>query len=186
MTYEFLTYQINHLDSSNPISLIRHSYYGETSLNLMKNYNNYYKQVDYQTDYGNVFEDIKTTHGMQLEKRDVTVDMYNRNAPSPLFGRMYFIVSDVKDIYNRRYLKLQEVLANIGGMAKLVFMLSTIIVEFCTEKLFYVDLGSNFIDIEPEEKNKTNIVNIYRPTTDKNNSVVPIVANNKYLFILIF
>ena len=66
----------------------------------------------------------------------------------------------MKDIYNRQYTKLQLVLANLGGIMKFIFTVSSIIVYLINDNLFYVNMANQFFDYQNKENDPITIVKV--------------------------
>lgn len=85
---------------------------------------------EFKTDDGFVFQDIRTNYFDTLESITESVDLSNNAGAIESFFTMSISISDVKSTYSRSYLKLQNMLADIGGVLKGVLMIAYFI-EHC-------------------------------------------------------
>lgn len=89
-----------------------------------------YRLVDYLTDSGWILSDEKTQNSYQVSSFN------NDVAPNPetqIFYNIIVSLNAIKDIYNRQYVKLQNIAANVGGIIKFFFVFLKIIIIYVTK-----------------------------------------------------
>jgi hypothetical protein len=106
------------------------------------------EDYQYLTDKGLIFyeEDKKSFYTIQagFESTDL-------RSPGTLgeFASVYLTCSKVKNIYNRKYPKLQDLFAMIGGVSKGIFLVLAFIEQFILNKSLYFDLYNELLKREP-------------------------------------
>lgn len=104
-------------------------------------------------DFGWIIEDITTTYDVNFFTPQLKQSAYNSEEQYPQFTFMIYVSDRFKD-YSRIYLKLQDLLAVIGGFMKLIFKFLNIfnffirvylIDNFIMSKIFEIEnvMGSN-------------------------------------------
>jgi hypothetical protein len=89
---------------------------------LYKRMYTYYKPVNYTTDFGFVFTDLYQENSFQFANMDVSVDIKPRN-PLGYFSQVTVAGFQSNDYYTRSYFKIQNLLANIGGIIKAIMII---------------------------------------------------------------
>jgi hypothetical protein len=134
---------------------------------------------------GKVFDLIEeeTTYIYQLNEKLVTEkDAINDN----IYGTIYFWMQNMQEVYQRKYKKIQDLSASIGGIINLIIVLAKIIYKFFEKYVLINDLIFNlkikcnevvreiyktdFSEIKINQKNYENSVkmNNYLDSTSKN------------------
>ncbi len=127
------------------------------STSLHKLFEFFVREVNYKTDVGYLYEIIQEDKFSIHEPRQeiYTLDSTSETMVAPL----YYHASSTGEYYNRSYLKLQSLLANIGGIVKGVMLISSMIERYVVDTLFTLSLSGLLIDFEsyhakePKEKN---------------------------------
>lgn len=86
-------------------------------------------QVDVITDIGLVFVELQLSNFFQIEKSEMSISTLSKE---DLYNGYTFLAITVsnykyKNFYYRSYLKLQDMLSNIGGIIEIVYILGTVI-----------------------------------------------------------
>lgn len=136
-----IDYGINHNDKLYPQKPVLRMDAVSMSEKLYKRYYYYYKSVEYTSDDGIIFNGDINNHFFQYDYKDTVVDIKKGIFPG-VFGEVTFCLSAKIDAYSRKYLKLQTVLANIGGIIKGIFIIAGFVGNIISEKLYYL----SFID----------------------------------------
>ena len=143
--------------------------------------------------------EIKTRTGIIFEKinyiktyiydanEKVVSDKKENNHNEEIYGAFYFSMQNMLNVYDRKYKRLQDVSANIGGIVKLVMILSKMInfffYKYCIVKDLDDDMqlkykkageifeGNKFIKYlrMNTQLNVTNITNMNNKSTKSNN-----------------
>ena len=162
----FLDYDANNLDYKDPVKpLIKFETF-PLSGTIFKRYYQYRKQAQYDTDDGFFFSEMRTKNYYQHDRTEVSVDL----RVSLKFGTVNIVLSSNTLYTKRTYLKLQDVIASIGGMLNLIIFISTVIVHFLTRRQLYLALGNenfNFVKKKREKEEKKNLKE-NQPFTDVN------------------
>jgi hypothetical protein len=159
LSVQTIGYEINHQNYSNPFIETVMKFELGMSSTIFKRYSIFQKNIIYETDYGFLFEDKVT--GIRFASDDyidISVDLRKSSGSLPqflpvrtVFGQGVFYLSSKTDFYFRSYTKLQDLMANIGGIVKGILLISQFITSSLTSKLNYKKLyetifsNNNFI-----------------------------------------
>jgi hypothetical protein len=100
------------------------------------------KNTNIYTDSGVILEDIQEKHFHQVE--DISIDILS---PSDNLLLLYFETTRMSDNYYRKYVKLQDLIANIGGLIKFLFTLTSIILSVYTDKYKLIDISNSLFKV---------------------------------------
>jgi hypothetical protein len=144
----YLDNNIDHDNATNPYdSYIATEILDLSTTTFQRIYFNF-KNALYETVDGFVFDTTTTVGFTQLD----SIRLYNDNRASGLFPETFssitIQVSDKTDVYNRSYIKLQNLLANIGGVANGIIIVANIIMSFLTTRLNSVGLIEHLFNLE--------------------------------------
>jgi hypothetical protein len=134
----FADFIIDNKNISNPGSKIFRSLTTPVSKQLYNKYYFKFREVVYNTDYGNIFPDVKTERYVTMEDfyyfnfgQDEDV-YYTGNFGNTLIG-----MGDKRPTYYRKYERLQTLLANIGGVVKSLLLMAHLFQHFFIRKLYF-------------------------------------------------
>ncbi len=115
------------------------------------------KKLVYTTDVGWVFEEFIVENGHQALKPYETytlmsaVESLNSLVPVPgNFAEVMIANNGDKDMYNRSYFKLQELLANIGGVVKGVLIAALVIENYFAKTMNSLYFLQEFLHVDEE------------------------------------
>lgn len=77
-----------------------------------------FRPIYYNTDNGYFIENIKKSSFYIYIGYDMQISTVDLKEDLPKIGQVNFVLDDFSTTYNRSYIKLQEVMANIGGVMK--------------------------------------------------------------------
>lgn len=130
-----------------------HSYRKKLStpfeLNTQLNFLMFYKMITIRTDKGMIFDFYKTknTFGFDYSKEK------KKSRTSDSFIKIEVGLSQAAEVYERRYEKFQNVMANLGGMVHVMGMIGQVITYFVKNILFKNYLTSYFFRKEIASNN---------------------------------
>ncbi len=133
----YKSYYIDHYNITNPITPKITTQGFQIDSSIVKNYMYYIKQIFYNTDYGLIFED-KMSENIYIYDSTVLDVTLSNNRPytnSYTYGYVWLLNSPSIGNYDRSFIKGQTVLANIGGIIKLIMIFGRILCEIFTWKL---------------------------------------------------
>jgi hypothetical protein len=119
-----------------PYTYIARNFYTSISKNFFKLFELYFKNVDYTTDSGALVQNESTERYLQL---DYTHEMFDFRG-TPQFFSFLLRTSNNRDIFTRKYIKIQDILANMGGLIKGIMLGVYIIFFLFRSTNFYVFL----------------------------------------------
>lgn len=173
-TMNYLDYDINHNNVDSPQTLVRKSDSILLSSKIYTRIADYKKVVYYDTDYGYLFEDYKRVNFFQEERQDKSYD-YRVDDITGTFSTMVIRNSRKVDIYKRSFMKLQQMIASIGGIIQGILTAGYVIVMVFSRKLLFLSIiinRQNNSDPSPSSENnaKKEISISRQPLTQLNNN----------------
>lgn len=160
----------------------------------------YFDNIKYTTDEGILFPMESIRYFSQYES--IRFDTDNRNISTGLnagiFASVSFLTTGERLIYNRRYLKIQDYLASIGGLTKFIEICAGILNYFYSQNTYYLKLIKSLslvqtLDIN-RNKNNTRISKLIKmqsnnlienPKVDLNESKDKLATQNTQILPLI-
>jgi hypothetical protein len=151
-----------------PNEYVLRNFYTTFSNKYFKEYNFMYRNVDYVTDTGFLIEKQETQNFLSLENTRELIDLRS----SKIFLSSNIRLSNFKDNYLRRYVKIQDVLAQIGGLVKGIILFVNIIIFAFVKTEYYLDLansiyyfsqGMNDLKIYKQQSKLKNTIHSNRP-----------------------
>jgi hypothetical protein len=150
-------------DYVNTVNVLLAQYKTMLSLNLLKTLYLNYQRAEVHSDAGIVLSDWEKSSFLQVQNIYENSD-YSQYSPSlskPIFS-LEVGLTNLKVTYYRKYMKIQFVLAEVGGMMKCLIIIAGIINFMHNTARFYEKMIAAIFDIEDlnkyfgfyEEKNK--------------------------------
>jgi hypothetical protein len=136
----------------------------------------YLKRLEVQTDEGIIFEQIAKTSVISFEKTSTM----KYSLLDETFLQVILRISINKEIYDRTYMKLQEALANVGGMVKIIFTIGEIL-NYITKIILYRNYILQFFNMDYFKAITNNKKNI---KYNKLVTIPPLIITNKNLLNL--
>ena len=124
---------VNTNDYDSPINNYILNIYKLVNINSFKLFSIFLKKDTVSTDSGLLFKSISELSTINYD--DSNFDIMDINSDSLVEFQLYSSIRS--PIYNRKYLKVQTILANIGGLAK-ALMLNSYIISFYFSKIGYI------------------------------------------------
>jgi hypothetical protein len=133
---------INLSNYTNPYSMYTYTFatqmvYGSTKSNFFR-----IKNIEIETDYGYVLEEIKKTYSFQLDsiRNDMSIN-------EDMIMMLTLESPKLSDRYYRRYVKVQDLVANVGGLIKSIFLIGSFICEYYSNSFLYFYISNKLITI---------------------------------------
>ena len=170
------TYYVNNYNYETPLLKTYVEEKVQLNLDTITNRTYYYEQLSYYSDNGIVFEEKKKYKGFIFPVKSRYSINNRNNFKNPLGGFFFNIYRNQRQRYERKYQKLQEICAYIGGILSFLNFIGSFIVSAYNEQFFFYDI-INWIFNDKKENNKGNIyhsvlfpLNYYKNTLNKNNN----------------
>ena len=169
ISIKFLDNQINHDKQNNPKELYLRSDTVTASSSVYKRVFYFMKSVQYFKDIGYVFEDNKSFEFYQFPDSKETVDLRSQGILPGNFVNVCFIMDNKIFMFKKSYMKLQNLLANVGGIIKLF-------TQVCYYLLITIDYKSYYQEVCKLHNNKESEMNQSQLNFKyiKNNNVIEI------------
>ncbi len=157
----YLSESVDHSNTSNPlVETLRNELY-IVAKEHVKRYYQYFQIANYNSDVGLIWNKIKkfdltetkSVHTDFVKEEDQ--DFYTSNA----LLEIAFTSTDQRTIYERKYVKLQEILGDIGGFTDIVFVFFQFISNYFSKKTMIVDITNKIIMKEDKRNIKFIIPN---------------------------
>jgi hypothetical protein len=100
---------------SDPKSNIRRHYFDTVSKKFFKEYFFYFNSLEFQTDDGFLIEDISYINHITFDS--ISQALSTKNTIGPYYGAS-FRLNNIKNTIFRKYTKIQDVVADVGGLIK--------------------------------------------------------------------
>ncbi len=169
----YLSQTIEHNNYKNPIvDFVRNELYVVTK-KITKRYYHYFSLAEYISDNGLFFESKK--HYSFSESDHTRLDFveeedqeyYSSNA----LLEVSFTCSDKKNVYTRTYVKIQDVMRNIGGFIDLICIVFRFISTYVTKKIMLLDIINHIIVEDKYKKTIHGKINSNSIMSNNNNTV---------------
>jgi len=161
ISYLFLDYSIDHNDITNPVKVMLRSEILPVSSSIYKRIFFYQRPVEYTTDYGFIFEDVRMVKFYQTLDSKENVDLRPQGTVPGSFALISVMMDKYNNFYSRKYSKIQNFLADIGGLIKGLIIISTFINYLISEEFYYVDLVNCLYKVDIISQNKMKQNNYY-------------------------
>jgi hypothetical protein len=156
LRYNIPIYSINHFNISDPIFKGWAVSQDAVITNLFYNRKILFKLTNYTTDYGSVLQETETVSAYGIDpirsKIEILAKAPSTINPNTLGMHSFQPITESFDNYNRSYMKLQTIVAYIGGIIKFVFTIAQIISKYVTSQMLFIHLGNFFADISEGKK----------------------------------
>jgi len=122
----------------------------------------YQRPVLYTTDYGYVFEDFQDISFYQTLDSKENVDLRPQGTVPGSFALISVMMDKYNNFYFRKYYKIQNFLADVGGIVKGLLLISGFVNYLFSEEFFYVDLVNSLYHVDVSmngSKNKDDVYN---------------------------
>lgn len=139
-----------------------------------------YKNLEVKSDFGFLFEDLNSTYTYKFENREVAYR--SRGQRYFLWGTIY--LTKKTTTFERRYLKVQEIAANIGGLFKFLWIAGILFMYPISTKSTNIDLMNEMFHFQPYgndalERKISNDISNYKNKDPKDEIVVNNYSTNK-------
>jgi hypothetical protein len=153
LTFMYLDSYIDHNNATQPnIQYIAHKIFDLSTLSFQRIYINF-KNVVYESENGFVFESVNTVKFIQYD----SVRLYSDNRKSGYYPETFSSLNlnavDTTDVYNRSYIKLQTLLANIGGVVNGILTIAAVFMNIFTKRMNLTRL-IDCVNRQEEERQK--------------------------------
>jgi len=141
----------------------------------------------YSSDVGWLIEGIQKIDLFQFSNYEIEYN-FSRLSSHWLpnhFGSMTISFTQTKEIIERRYLKIQEMMANVGGILKMIYLFSSFISHIVSENIFYKEtINSKYLSIKDFQQkiesrlDSKSLFNLILQKPKKNNFIVEKIQEN--------
>ena len=110
-----------------------------------------FKSVFYYSDFGFIFEEKTLNNFIIRDKVETTVKtlgLISNSLIQNAFGALTIINSKVFSKYERVYMKLQQLIANVGGILKAISICTVVINKLFSSRIYYLSLINSIIDVK--------------------------------------
>jgi hypothetical protein len=154
-----LSYFIDHTNYTSPGQVYTYIGVSSMSTNLFKRGDITLKNTDYVSDNGWLFENKILQPYYTIGDAIYSVDIKPEGLYPGSFGALNFKFGNFKDSYNRNYIKLQFVIANIGGIMKSILFISQIFSNYFAEFLYNLELVNSVLNYNSGSYQQGNLPN---------------------------
>ncbi len=138
----FQSSSVNPKNYSHPIQNFISLQYKTIRMSTTKIMSLFIRSEEIETDTGSIFEDLTKLVSYSFDSTEL--DDYD--IPGDSLMEFNIFSSNRKPIYNRKYIKLQNILANIGGLARGLMLAMNLITFYFSNVNLNVALMNNIFD----------------------------------------
>ena len=141
----------------------------------------YFNEVLLNTDYGWIFKDKQIISLIGLEKLTTDILNIDQDSNNNVYYRTLLYFSKSQKVFNREYVKIQKLAAEVGGILQVFILFARMVTEYYNNIYFHYDLIENFISENEIEKfkNKYSSEVNYTSTLKINESLVKILDSSE-------
>ncbi len=152
-----INYKIDHNNLTNPASHYMKNYILSLTSSMIKSFTLKFRNIEYNTDTGYLFEEIQTEKFSIIESPTEQYSLIkgNKYEPKGKFAEILLYCSDTKTVYMRTYPKLQDLIAKVGGVVKSVLIITNLVEGYFVDSKYMLKLINELIS----KSYKTNINN---------------------------
>ena len=162
----YLEGSLDHYNYKHPIQIQSRTEEFSLNLQIHKTITYIFDKSDYKSDNGIIFNNIN--YYTFFTFRNFRLDFYlNENYFKLL--TIKFIASDYSYIYERRYLKFQDIMTNVISYINGIYIFIHIILYYIIKKMLYMNVINHLI-FKEKKLNNNNIQNISKIIEDENES----------------
>ena len=131
----------------------------------VKRYYQYFQIASYSSDTGLIFDNVKNFEFAETKNLflDFVKDEEQNFYTSSALLEIALTLTDERTVYERKYVKIQNVLGNIGGFINVLFVFLQFVTSYFTKKSMIVDVTNKIII-----QNDNNVPLIKIPFSKKN------------------
>lgn len=150
----------------NPIQYSPMNFYARISLKTYVFIEMSMQHNEIQTDSGSLLEDISIQKGISktTERQSVMLD------PQDMVFELLIRLDRIKKVFTRKYDKIQDVLANVGGVYNFLMVVGSLLFGSLIDFQMAVDLSHNIFDISGSNKNGSSKIS---PQNSIKNGTIP-------------
>jgi hypothetical protein len=152
----FYLYHVDSYIDLNDYDNPRKPFIAQTTLTLSKStYKQQFVRVKntiINTDNGILIEDNSPQNFPQLDQYHSELAVGDDQL---LMLEVDFETSHLVDVYDRSYIKVQEIIAEVGGFFKFLLTVGTLFQYFLSRKVFYMSLANKFIELDTKPTQTT-------------------------------
>ena len=141
-----------------------HEIFSVVSINFLVSITQYYRHSQVESDNGLMFTTSSKING--FKKDEITKDI-NYNRTSPNFATLTLQLNNIIEKYHRKYYKLQDLAAQVGGVYNIIMVICFFIMKLYEENYYFEYLINKYFEVKLYKKNN-NIS--YKDTTNINNN----------------
>ncbi len=148
-----------------------HEIFSVVSINFLVSITQYYRHSQVESDNGLMFTTSSKING--FKKDEITKDI-NYNRTSPNFATLTLQLNNIIEKYHRKYYKLQDLAAQVGGVYNIIMVICFFIMKLYEENYYFEYLINKYFEVKLYKKNNnisykdTNIINNNETKNSKN------------------
>ena len=102
----------------------------------------YKSLIQYETDYGDIFPEVETKTFFHQAAIDISVDLRVQTG-AVKFGHITILLNKEQTTYFRKFTKIQELIASIGGILSAIVYGAGLLVRLITKRIFLINLAND-------------------------------------------
>jgi len=172
----YMNYFIDTSLSENQETLFLDSYTQQNGLFLSKKSFFKFKTTEVKIDKGWVLDETKTSSFTQLDF--IVPDTNLNDVNSDIKYVMLFESPRIGDSYSISYIKIQNIIGNLGGILSVLSIIGQLLCKYISETSFYIQQTKDLVHLQTYDHNESKLDedDITKPQTI---SIIPFTKNDK-------
>jgi hypothetical protein len=170
VTFTYLDSYINLNNYTTPASYFQNGHTASISPTIPKSHKLAVKKTEIETDSGIIMEDTDKKVIYQIESKQLDIQS------SAYYYTMTLAGHNLIDSHFRRYIKVQDIIASLGGLIKFLITFASIFMKLYTYKILELDVINRYYNVR--EVTSTPVLIEQRPDSSISQSRVNIKNNN--------
>ena len=154
-----ISHKVHTRDYDNPIQLSKNSYFFPASKTTKTSITHYLHHMEVQSDTNIMFTSKKIDSSFVDDK---VFEQVHSGESSTSFASYTFQLNNIIEKYYRKYYKLQDFAAQVGGILSFVNLVTMLIMYMYNEITIYEHLINYYFDIIPSENDKESFKQVKR------------------------
>ena len=168
---------MNPTDPDNPFIEYIQTFYYNIDPYQYKLVEMFYQTLTISSDFGWLLQDFDYKYDYQFSHYRMDSRIIDRNVDTNL-STIFIFFGRKRVIYERSYIKLQEIAANVGGMLKIMTTIFAFMINYVNKKVMNINIINNIYELTEDIFSSKNEAILKNKTV---NSTSPFVISNSQL-----
>jgi hypothetical protein len=142
LNFLYIDYEVDHFNYTQPFKKVVRTETFPINWDLHSRYFYAFNTINYETDIGFIFEDIRTDRNYKFMKNEQNVQIRHGSSlyPEVTIGTVTLFNNPTTESYNRYYPKFETLLAKVSAVIHSILLIGRLICRVTSKNLFLNDL----------------------------------------------